>query len=482
MTLPVVHSLITATSQQSLGTGTVAVRTAANYLTHPEAFPTRHDTDCILIMSCRPPANSTYLTIGQDLFSINEYVTSQYNYSLHRRLNSTNGTLYEVGTGLSVADFVPAAFMVYTDLATLQGLWEPADYGSGVEYADGDLFPAPSSGLQIGLWLNGTQGCVAICEGTMDDQIALLIFYLERSRASKIFLRLGYEFDNPSFGYGDDPELYVLAFRKIVAECRARLSDDARGRVLFVWHSWAAPTATGHFRDFYPGDDFVDWIGVSIFQQVLPWSPYWGGEVSDVGNVLDFAKERGKPSMIAESSPFGGIELKQTSRDAQHFMANNDYDHDDWGRWFGKVLDIIDKYDVDMWCYINCDWESQPMWHKVGFGESRLSTNPHVMSQWHEQIIHSGMANRKFLAAGILENCGVKDAIPNVNPSDVEAGATGVFGLHRFYSFILVPFLVASGAFFIPYFILGGFFSRHGKSSRRERRPLLSSIDKSTQV
>jgi len=61
--------------------------------------------------------------------------------------------------------------MVYTDLAGLKGLWSPTDYGSGIEYADGvlNLFPSSpdkqlhdtttqaSTGIQIGLWLNGTQ-------------------------------------------------------------------------------------------------------------------------------------------------------------------------------------------------------------------------------------------------------------------------------------------------------------------------------------
>lgn len=442
-------------------------------------------------MSCRPPANSTYLTIGQDLFSISEYVTSQYNYSLHQRLNSTNGTSYEVGTGLSILDFVPAAYMVYTDLETLKGLWEPTDYGSGVEYADGalNLFPGQqrhqgqhsSPGLQIGLWLNGTRGCSSIVEGDMDGQIALLISYLERSRAAKIFLRLGYEFDNPSFGYGDDPDMYILAFRKIVSDCRERLTAAARGRVLFVWHSWAAPAARD-FRDFYPGDAFVDWIGVSVFQQVLPWSPPWGGRASDVEDVLEFAQRRGKPTVIAESSPFGGIELQQASRDAQLFLANNEYDRDDWGRWFGKVVDIIDKYDVDMWCFINCDWESQPMWHEVGFGESRLSTNSRVMAQWHAQIVNNGLAHRKFLAAGSLESCGASPATWSADAPDVDSMAKGAFGSNRFYSFILVPFLVAAGAFFVPYFILGGYKSKRGGTprSRGERRPLLSNIDEPT--
>eukprot|EP00571_Detonula_confervacea_P003907 CAMPEP_0172323318 /NCGR_PEP_ID=MMETSP1058-20130122/48422_1 /TAXON_ID=83371 /ORGANISM="Detonula confervacea, Strain CCMP 353" /LENGTH=452 /DNA_ID=CAMNT_0013039285 /DNA_START=125 /DNA_END=1480 /DNA_ORIENTATION=+ len=448
-------------------------------------------------MSCRPPANHTYLAIGQDLFSVNEYVTSQYNYSLHQQLNSTNDTSTNgERSGLSISNFVPSTFMVYTDLETLKGLWEPTDYGSGVEYADGmlDLYPSQnpntqhstqsSTGLQIGLWLNGTQGCFSICAGEMDDQIQLLVSYLERSRASKIFLRLGYEFDNPSFGYSDDPAMYILAFRKIVSDCREHLSDEALGRVLFVWHSWAAPMAKKSLSlaKFYPGDEFVDWIGVSIFQQVYAWSPYWGGSMSDVENVLEFAKKHDKPTIIAESTPFGGIELKQASNDTKLFLADNEYDHDDWGRWFGKVIDVINKYDIGMLCYINCNWENQPMWHKVGFGQTLLSSNPHVMSQWYEKIIKNGVVNRTFLASGSLENCGANPGIIDLDGSNIQSNGKGILGLSHFYSFILVPFLVVSGAFFVPYFILGGHKARSGRSSVRERRPLLSSMDESTRA
>jgi len=45
---------------------------------------------------------------------------------------------------------------------------------------------------------------------------------------------------------------------------------------------------------YLPGDEFVDWIGVSIFQQVFPWSPYWGGKMEDVERVLNFAHEHDK--------------------------------------------------------------------------------------------------------------------------------------------------------------------------------------------
>jgi hypothetical protein len=51
------------------------------------------------------------------------------------------------------------------------------------------------------------------------------------------------------------------------------------------------------------------------------------------------------------------------------------------------VLQLIEDYDIAMWSYINSDWESQPMWHNVGFGDTRLSTNTIVMQLWREHVL-----------------------------------------------------------------------------------------------
>ena len=51
-----------------------------------------------------------------------------------------------------MSSFYPAAVMSYTDLASLDGLDRPTDYGSGVEYADGvlgSLFPESGVGIQV---------------------------------------------------------------------------------------------------------------------------------------------------------------------------------------------------------------------------------------------------------------------------------------------------------------------------------------------
>ena len=150
--------------------------------------------------------------------------------------------------------------------------------------------------------MNGAEGCEKINDGKMEKQLLTLTEYLENNKFSAIFLRIGYEFDNPFFGYSSNPQAYAEAFRYVVRFLRKNLSDRALLKTKFVWHSWAAPRQNGvNLKEFYPGDKFVDWIGVSIFQQVYPWSSNWangyvnwGGDESDIDEVLSFAKVHNK--------------------------------------------------------------------------------------------------------------------------------------------------------------------------------------------
>ena len=104
--------------------------------------------------------------------------------------------------------------------------------------------------------------------------------------------------------------------------------------------------------------------------------------------------------MIAESSPFGGINMVN-----ENTITHNETDN--WERWYARVIHLIEKHDIDMWSYINCDWESQPMWHNVGFGDSRLSSNETVMKKWQDIVIN-GNGLQKYLMSGSFGNCGVR--------------------------------------------------------------------------
>jgi hypothetical protein len=181
--------------------------------------------------------------------------------------------------------------------------------------------------------------------------------------------------------------------------------------------------------DFYPGDDVVDWVGISIFQQLYPWAEYYddtssggggdfaGGSMIYVKEVLDYAKRHDKPVMIAESTPFGGMFWngqdfgnKKDSIPLPLLLHNNTTSeaaattttpdkNNIWNLWFAPVLQLIEQYDIRMWSYINCDWNAQPMWHNIGFGDTRLASSQRVMENWWEEVLQ----NPRFVSAPL--NC-----------------------------------------------------------------------------
>jgi len=271
----------------------------------------------------------------------------------------------------------------------------------------------PESGLQIGLWLNGDQGCRDIVSGLLDDNIYRLFDFIQSylpQSLPKVFLRVGYEFDNPSFGYSN-PSLYQNAFRKLVRSCEDQMNTKVcHEKIAFVWHSWAAPRQMNtSLNQFYPGNDFVDWVGVSIFQQLYPWAngnerisskdgedDFAGGDILEVKEVLDFAKSLNKPIMIAESTPFGGMFSKGSNIEKGYIekgYLDGNGTSDIWSLWFQKTIDLINEYDIAMWSYINCDWDSQPMWKGIGFGDTRLSSSNDVMNHWWDQILNNNNSN-----------------------------------------------------------------------------------------
>jgi Glycosyl hydrolase family 26 len=373
------------------------------------------------------PPHTTYLTIGQDYTSIKSYIENvivapQRNNSTGTaatvHYNSGNGKQLLTATGNVISK--PSIYMLYTDVQQLRGLYTPVDYGGGIQYADGLLLIQQQQQqqqptlqvhtprntvpvLQIGLWLNGTIGCTNIVQGKLQAQIQQLFYFCiehvsntnidtetETSNVglTKIYLRIGYEFDNPQFGYTDAPHVYVDAFRYIVDQCYALYSySTCRRHVEFVWHSWAAtlsqsvssssPTALS-LEDFYPGDEYVDWVGISIFSQLYtnetrPKQIVPLGNRETVQSVCNVAQQHDKPIMIAESTPFGGIPQLD----------------DPWQDWFIPILQLIEQYNIQMWSYIYCDWNAIPMWKNTGFGDSRLEQNATVLQLWYEQVLHN---------------------------------------------------------------------------------------------
>ena len=74
-----------------------------------------------------------------------------------------------------------------------------------------------------------------------------------------IFLRFGSEMNGDWTAYGGDPELYREKWR-IVHDVMAVEAPN----VAMVWTVFGHPWVRG-MRPFYPGDEYVDWVGINIY-------------------------------------------------------------------------------------------------------------------------------------------------------------------------------------------------------------------------
>ncbi len=75
---------------------------------------------------------------------------------------------------------------------------------------------------------------------------------------TRIFLRFGGEMNGDWTSWGRNPAVYRRAFR-LVHAVMARYAPN----VAMVWAPNAIPTT--NLDEFYPGDDAVDWVGISLY-------------------------------------------------------------------------------------------------------------------------------------------------------------------------------------------------------------------------
>lgn len=263
-------------------------------------------------------------------------------------------------------------------------------------------------GLAVGLELaeNNHPGALSqLIAGDYDGQIRQLA-RLFKMIEGPVWLRVGYEFDGAwNRGY-EDADAYKAAFRHVVDLLR----EAEVGNVEYVWQSSTSPVDDVIDRrhedisKWYPGDGYVDWMGVSIFLSLdekpaaqLDYDAPSQRELTD--ELVSFARARGKPVLIAESSP-QGYDL------AQNFNANIApiwdgpskgnravvSDLEIWEGWYGPLFRYMNENSdvIRGIAYINANWDAQSRWgapHNEGYwGDSRLEVNPEIAKRFNLAI------------------------------------------------------------------------------------------------
>ncbi|RBP51182.1 glycosyl hydrolase [Arenicella xantha] len=260
---------------------------------------------------------------------------------------------------------VPAGAAFYTSLDA-QGFDSPHANAQGDNHQDMWFLTQVADGLsvQIGLWLGADQ-LAAIGAGQTRTKIDLLASKLGALKRP-IYLRVGYEFDGPHNNY--QPELFIKAYIEIAKRMRQE------SNVHLVWHSYAMlPTFQGQdILAWYPGDEYVDWIGLSFFQ------------VTDEGfhtgpnreRVLEVARQKNKPVMIGEASA-----IRYTAR--QKTLRGQAY----WDYWYKPFFDLIESHDeIKAASIINVNWDSQRQHAILSWGDSQIDSDPIVLMNWRAKM------------------------------------------------------------------------------------------------
>ncbi len=282
------------------------------------------------------------------------------------------------------------------------------DWGAGPVSAWKTAAEFGVDGLAIGLSLteNEHPGKLdGLAQGEFDEEIRQLATFFGMIEGP-VYLRIGYEFDGAwNQGY-EDAQRYQAVYRRIVDVLRAEDSDN----VEYVWQGAAAVADEvldkrhEDIRQWYPGDDYVDWMAFSWFmnprETIQVDSDYEPPTTLQLATeVLHFARERGKPVMIAEAAP-QAMDLNE------RFMADHSpiwdgpagenrvemSDDEIWDHWFGPLFELLnDNRDVIYaLAYINADWDSQAMWgppYASGFwGDTRLEVNEAITQRFSRAI------------------------------------------------------------------------------------------------
>lgn len=341
-----------------------------------------------------PPPNKTLLFIGQDSDTISDYIDAV------PEDNIEGITLY---TGIKHAD--PAQ--------TLRALFSGDNWQSGDVDFGKTLSSVPDAALAVGLAFDGCGLPAAenheanIADGSYDRSVNFMLKHFKSLAPRKVFLRIGYEFDGPWNCYS--PANYKTAFRKIAKA----IKDQGASNIATVWQSASWPDGYGnanydigaanHLNHWYPGDDAVDWIGMSVFYRDLsqwnyrpPRTPQQAQQL-----VLDFARGHGKPVMIAESAPQGFRTGQLTRSVIQQNDPHPVSAGQIWQAWYRPYFDFIkaNKDIIRAVAYINTHWETQPMWqcrpgiaagqpgcNGGNWGDSRVQANGYIKAKWLEQV------------------------------------------------------------------------------------------------
>lgn len=242
------------------------------------------------------------------------------------------------------------------------------------------------------------------------DWIIDSVIKLSKKYDKKLFLRIGGEFNGAGQGWnggGYHPYLYVTLFRKIIdLFAMAGMRDS----IAVIW--CYEPDAPNDFDSidtrgarWYPGDDYVDWFGLDVFDaehfdQSLP--DFERGVITRKGKserYLAMARLKGKPVYMSETSA-KGVNISNDINDGIN----------DWANWFEKFWEFFDTHkEIKGFSYINANWPSGAY---PGWGDARIQNSYYITGKYKDE-----MKNPRYIHLKSSHQTGITDNNTGFSPS-----------------------------------------------------------------
>ncbi len=172
-----------------------------------------------------------------------------------------------------------------------------------------------------------------IALGTFDAKIAVWAThvkqYLDLGGGRSVIIAPLQEMNLGATPWGCDPGNYKIAYRKFVDTFRSMGMDETKVRWAFAPNNWTSP-GCGSIADYYPGDAYVDVIGISAYNWGTCVGSRWESPARIYGPVLNELRSTvnaRKPYVIAQtaaprSSTCGG-DQQQWVRNAFTYLSGD---------------------------------------------------------------------------------------------------------------------------------------------------------------
>ncbi len=163
----------------------------------------------------------------------------------------------------------------------------------------------------------------SIASGAWDAKINVWASHLEqflnKGGGRSLILAPLQEMNGTWTPYGCDPANFVNAYRRVVDIIRGRGIDETQVRFAFAPNGWTDPQC-GSIGSYYPGNSYVDVIGISAYRWSDGASVYsvMGGIVNQVAGSFP-----GKPIVIAQTAAWPSATKDQWISEMMSWAASH---------------------------------------------------------------------------------------------------------------------------------------------------------------